>query len=395
MFAMLSVGSSARTSLPEPPTGEDPYTWFPAFDKNDYPPHTESGFWGAQQAIQEAAAPTGLTPVNVANASELTTALTAGNREITLTANISNYTFNGTTLIEDIDLIIPEGITFSGVSIGTAFPALTTVFTRFRMRGETVGVFGGGQAHDINFSLAPGSTDFIVEGLNLTGPGGNNSPLTFSTVGHGDLDRLAIHNNRAHCGGYFYIGTASNLIVVGNSVRTGSDLVDTDEAWGIRHYPRGHTIIAYNDIRSNPSRTNQAYARVRFHPDDDVTDAHAWIAHNTFVERVEGNFLWNNSAAGHSSVDAGDMGTLWYLENHVIGGSSCVFTLGDTTAARVIDNTFESVALASSTNISNGGGDTTVCPDVVKTPNTYTGSVPGSDPAWGAAGDPDGLDWEI
>ena len=59
----------------------------------------------------------------------------------------------------------------------------------------------------------------------------------------------------------------------------------------------------------------------------------------------------------------------------------------DMSYADIINNTFQSDTFLSDSNIVMSSTTSTT-----KTPNTYT-SLPGSDPAWGAVGDPTGIDW--
>ena len=381
------------------PSATDYYEWYPSLDLNTIPFHTGAGFWGAQSPFQTALAPQGaLTEVNVATAGELTTALTAGSRRITLTADIDSYSFTAGN-ITDVDIIIPSGRIFSNIGLGRYNAGdPDRVITRLRIRGSTVGSYSGGQLHRLQLFPGPGSADFIIDGVGITGTGNSpGEPLLFSGP-YENISRVAMQYNRIHSGGICTINKLSDFAFCGNSVLTGSQTglaPGSDEAYAIRHYPQDRTIIYGNDIRSDTARTSAAYSRLRFNPDADAAGAHVWASNNTIIERIESHVFWLNSQIGNSGVDAGDMGTIWFEDNLVIctGGTPFMY-FADSDHARVNGNTFQSDTITSVANISADGGPTpyTTCPDPVFTQNTYE-ALPGSDPAWGAAGDPSALDW--
>ncbi len=375
-------------------SGSDPYTWFPSFNKNLFPPHAGAGAWGAQSTIKEAAAPTGtMTDVNVATAAELETQLAIPNRRITLTADITSGGYADTAPITDVDLIIPAGRLLANYIFGHADP-VDTEFTRFRIRGSTVGsTTSGGQMHNCSFICATTSTDVIIEGLNLSAPGGNNGALLFQ----GEVTRVAIHNNKIHSGGYGYIGTCSDLTFVNNSLMTAVDTVSQLEAWGWRVAVQssGNIIFYGNDNRASTNRgTVQVYHRSRYHPGAN-TD-YIWDAYNTSIDRVEAQILICNSGFGNSDTDAGDADCVWYDNNTVIATSAAgsQVYLGDAQRCYITNNVFKSDRITSTSNFSFGPEGTRSSEGLnpTTTGNTFE-SLPGSDPAWGAAGDPTGIDW--
>lgn len=363
----------------------DPYIWYPALDKASIPFHASSGFWGVQSTIKEASAPTGaMTDVTAANAAELATHIYTPNRRITLTGNVLNGVFNDGN-VTDVDIIVPPGILMSGCAFGKF--DLTTTTTRLRIRGPTVGSYSGGQVHST--SMFGPCSDIIFDGVAMSG-----TAAACAFIVQGTAARLAISNVRANCGGYFYIGTADDPTFTNCSIQTGMDvpaqLTGDEEAWGCRFaHETGGNIVVYNcDIRSNPARSVNSHARIRMHPDPDL--AYAWISGNNFVERVESWLMWVNAASGGGT---GTADCVWYTNNSVVasstgsGGTIFSITGSDTTHAVVTGNSISSNTILSDANLNLSGTSTTT-----ESGNSYS-SLPGSDPAWGAAGDPTGIDW--
>jgi hypothetical protein len=365
------------------PASGDPYTWYSSFNKNDFPPHAAAGTFGSQSTVKEAAAPTGtMTDVTAANATELATHLYTPNRRITLTGSITSGGFNDGN-IADVDIILNGQLVadnFFGAGDGS------TTINRLRFRGGAVGAFGTGQFHHNYFfgSSAAGSSDLIIEGCNASGPGGN----AYAIVTGFNWERVALHNIRAHCGGYFYIGTASDTTITKCSILTGVDTVSQVEAWGIRfsHEALGNLIVYDCDIRSSTNRTNQAYHRIRAHPDPGLD--YIWVDSNTLIDRVQTRIFWVDAAAG---TGTGDAVATWFTNNTIVAATTDSSTPaiegGDQARAFITGNAFQSDTFLSDSNIALNGSTATT-----KSGNTYAG-LPGSDPAWGAAGDPTGIDW--
>ncbi len=384
-----------------PAGGAEPYTWFTGFDKQDFPPHTSSGVWGAQSTVKEASAPTGaMTDVTAANAAELATHIYTPNRRITVTGNISATAFNGGN-ITDVDIILNSGVTMRDCYIGAGDGS--TTITRLRLRGPTVGSYSGGKLHQVYF-LGPSSgtsTDVILDGIALTGKAVGG----FGCINvQGSWNRMAITNCRAISGGKFYTGDADNLTVTNCSILTGMDTAaesgGDEEAWGIRfeQLSAGNFIVYGCDIRSNPLRSVSSHYRVRAHPGSGVE--YYWVDSNQFVERVESRILWCDAAAGGGS---GNFLSTWFTNNNLVASSTGgilfpgidVGTTGgtlDTAYAYLTGNTFQSNTYTSNSAVGSIAGS--VNGTAGKGSNTYT-TLPGSDPAWGAAGDPSGITWDI
>jgi hypothetical protein len=369
-----------------PAVGAEPYIWYNGFDKQLFLPHVSSGVWGPQSTVKEAIAPTGtMVDVTAATVAEMEAHIYTPNRRITLTGDINGGVFNDGN-ITDVDIIVPTGRLFRNCFFG-AFDG-TRNTNRLRIRGSTVGSFSGGQIHQLRFFGSTTSSDLIIDGLSASGPGGNNGAIVTDFT----MNRMAITNVRAQCGGYFYIGTAANLTVTGCSILTGVGTVSQVEAWGIRcsHETIGNVIVFDCDIRSSTNRTNQAYHRFRCHPDTGLD--YVWVYGNTFIDRVQSRIFWIDAAAGSGT---GDARGAWFQNNLVIAastdGSPPAIEGGDTAYAYIIDNDFQSNTFLSNTNIAMSGITLT---DKTSIANTYA-ALPGSDPVWGGAGDPTGISWNI
>lgn len=381
------------------PASGDPFTWYPSLDKDTIPFHAGAGEWGSQSTIDEAAAPTGtMTDVTAATAAEIATHIYTANRRITLTADISAASFTSSN-ITDVDIIVPSGILWRNPTIGSGLGGITV--TRLRIRGSTVGSLSGGQLHQLNM-IALGS-DFIVDGLNCTGP---YTAAALALGSNQSFNRVAVVNNRIAAGGFAIGTTCSDIVIAGNSIITGQETTaetdpDYEEAYGIRCYfeTNGNIVVYDNEIRSNPARVIRSHARLRCHPDAGIE--YIWVANNRFVERVENHIFNVNAQEGGGS---GAALATWFLNNEIISTSTGTDPgagtpkIYGTDHARVYiqDNVFKSDDITSDSSYSMAGTTATT-----KSGNTYQ-SLPGSDPSWGAAiaagntpgaGDPSSLDW--
>lgn len=369
-----------------PAVGAEPYIWYPALDKQLFLPHVSSGVWGPQSTVKEAVAPSGtLTDVTASSVAEMEAHIYTPNRRITLTGDINGGVFNDGN-ITDVDIIVPPGRIFRNCFFGNFDGSRNT--NRLRIRGSTVGSFSGGQIHQLRFFGSASSSDLIIDGVSASGPGGNAGALVTDIA----LNRMAITNVRAQCGGYFYIGVSANLTVTGCSILTGVGTVSQVEAWGIRcsHETTGNVLVYGCDIRSSTNRSNQAYHRFRCHPDPGLD--YVWVYGNTLIDRVQSRIFWIDAAAGSGT---GDARAAWVQNNLIIAASADssppAIEGGDVGYAYAIDNDFRSTTFLSNSNISMSG---TALTDKTSIANTYTTTL-GSDPSWGGAGDPTGISWNI
>lgn len=371
--------------------GSNLYDWYPALNLDDAP-----------ITISVADGPQGpFTDVTATNATELATHIyTPGNR-IHITANIGSSSFTAGD-IQDVDIVLHSGVLW-GATGGTVTlgSGASSTLTRVRIRGETVGSYSGGQIHALQI-FGEGS-DVIIDGVGVTGPV-TQGAISFGNLSAPYIQRAAITNCRINCGGYGIVNTAADLTITGCSIYTGNDLAfppTDDEAYAIRNYfmADGNIVVYGCELRSNPNRTESSHSRFRCHPDPGI--ASIWAGNNRFIDRVENHIMWVDAAAGGGTSTAANT---YVTHNEIIStgtgtaGSATVPKLygGDQVNAIITNNVFKSDDFASDSDIFMSGTSSTT-----KSGNTYQ-SLPGSDPAWGAAladsstpgaGDPTGLDW--
>lgn len=390
MFGMMAI-VTGRGKAPLAGGGSSLYTWYPSLDKNTIPFHAAAGNWGAQSQIQEASGPTITSTANASTGAELATACYTPGTRVTLTADIDGAVLNGGT-IQDVEVVIPTGRKLLRTAFGNA--GGTRQITRLRLRGDTLGAFGGGQVHEVDF-YGP-IDDLIVEGVNMSGPGGNNGAISVQKNAGGPCRRMAIHNVRANCGGYFLLANIDDVVIAGCSLLTAQDTVSPVEAWGNRwsRDTLGNVIEYANDIRASTARgggANNTYHRSRRHPNPGAL--YHWCTNNTFIDRVQSRIFLIDAAFGSGT---GTLNGAWFDSNLVIatyasGANGRECHIKDATYGRITNNTFQSDQFTSTTQLTLG----TPVTDGDKTTGNVFQSLPGSDPAWGAAGDPSAIDWTV
>lgn len=395
--ASMAVQAGKRISL-LPPSGAEPYTWFPSLNKNTIPFHVAAGAWGTHRPIQEAAAPVTTSTGTAGTIAQLQAACYTPETAVTLTDVISGAVLLNGNNIRDVDVIMPNGTGIIATSIGAA-PTLGRVVApyrtiqRLRFRGSTPGSFSGGRIH--NMTVFGSFEDLIFDGIQLSGPEGTNNSAALTFSGD-DLQRqgvrLAIHNCRANCGGGFLIGATENNIFCNNSILTAQGTTDPVDAWGFRMNGLGHNIFYGNDIRASTARagtSNLTYHRLRFSPKPSAY--YLWATNNTLVDRVEGRILVVRSSL-ESPPSGGTFEGAWFDNNLVIATqvvSGTELSITDATYARITNNTIQSNIITSPAGITLGGPVT----NGDKTTGNVFQALPGSDPAWGAVGDPSGVTW--
>jgi hypothetical protein len=397
--ALFRGRGGPRRAVP-PPTGADPYEWFSSFNKNLFPPHAGAGAWGIQRQIQVAAAPTTTSTGTAGTATQLQDACYTPGTQVTLTDIIPGVSISGAN-VTDVDVIIPTGTGIISTSlatrpvVGRGVSPYRTI-RRLRFRGSTLGTFSGGQIH--NLQVNGDVADLIFDGVAMSGPEGSNASsalhVTIDDAG-GRPTRIAIHNVRANCGGGFMLNLGEHVTVVNCSILTAQGVTDPADAWGFRmsSNSRGNLIFYGNDIRASEARgggANNVFHRIRCHPDPGLY--YVWAYNNTIVDRVEARiFMVDAAFAGGTGTADG----AWFEENLVIaadpyGASGRECSIKDALYGRIINNTFQSDQFTSTANLTLG----TPVVDGDKTTGNVFESLPGSDPAWGAAGDPSAIDWQ-
>lgn len=368
-------------------SGSDPYVWFSGLDLSTIP-----------FTVNEAAPPSTSTNVNAATWADIETYAALGSRRITLTASINAGGAYITDPITDVDIVVPAGIVLQNAGFGNIGDGSSGV-TRFRIRGSTVGSdSSGGQIHHIDI-VNP--TDTIVEGVACSSLTDNSYSVYFRRFGTAGASaaRVAIHNCKAHCGSYWLLSDAIDLVVCNNSVMTGAEAPSVPgvatEAWGIRvgGDTSGHVVVYGNDIRVSSARGSiDGHMRLRFHPN--ANTCRVWVSGNRLLNNADGRLMWSHSAAGNSGTDVGDWTEMYIDNNEFYSNASGVSMLiGDVTLARFRNNTIYATNLTSDTgiNFDPDPGNATPVSDGVKSGNTYNAySAPAG---WLGPGDPTGIDW--
>jgi hypothetical protein len=390
--------------------GTAPYTWYSALDLNTVPWYTASGAWGSQYTITAPTAPTAPTAVTVTTCAGLVSAMEAGGRTITVENGTTIDCSSGSNAIgptvTDVDVIIQPGAVLKNILLGESFGSNQITINRVRFRGTTVGQHSGGQLHNLDIvgtgnvnSLA---NDIILDGIDITG--GNSTDVTATNAVNLQIwgSRLAVVYCRVAAGGEFYIGGLGDSVFAGNSILTALTNPETveDESWAIRVTARatGAHILYQNDIRAaTPGRTN-VFHRYRIHPGPEGA-GHFWAADNTLVDRVEARIFWVNADADSSAhgwlesfitdgnrIYAGGTAMSYYSE-------SALYVLHQNNVIRATFAVSDTSLVVCATINCSDETPPGLSPTVVKTGNTYPTNT--ADPAWGAQGDPSGLNWNI
>lgn len=370
---------------PAPPSGA--YDWYPALDLDIIPFNVAAGDWGAQNTVKVATGPTTTSTGTAGTPTQLIDACNTPGTEVTLSDDIDGASVS-TGNITDVVVVVPTDAKLLRPIFGRATAPFRQI-TRLHIRGDVAGTFGGGQSHQMRF-FGP-IDDLVIGGFNASGPGGNNGAINIQKNSGGACRRLAIHNMRGNCGGYFLLCNIDDPVIAGCSVLTAQDTVTPVEAWGFR-FSRdtlGNVIEFGNDVRASTARlglTNNVYHRSRRHPNPGAL--YSWAYGNTYVDRVESRIFLIDAAFGGGT---GILNGAWFQQNLVIAtGGIPDCQIKDAAYGRITDNTFQSDEFLSSANLNLGP----LVTDGVKTPNTFE-ALPGSDPAWGAAGDPSSIDWTV
>jgi hypothetical protein len=391
------------------PAAGDPFTWHTALDLNDVPWHTAAGAWGTQHAMPEATAPTTTTTSNPTTLAQFQAALVSGTRinigaGVTIDCGAGNLQGTGETL-SDIDIVISSTGALLHFRLGTYSTDVCT-YSRIRIRGSTVGSYSGGQLHHFGVIISSSSSsscnDVIIDGVGITGGASTDIEATSALLlqtGSTSSRRLNVVNCRLASGGEGYIGDMADTIFAGNSMLTALTNPEPveDESWGIRivGYLSGGHIVYGNDIRAASAGRTNVFHRVRIHPGVNG-EGHLWVGNNTMVDLVEARLLWciasAGSLAGWLESFMAD-GNTYYVE-----GAGMSYSSESAIYNRFTNETFYSALSLSDSNlvvasVIAGPPPPGVSTTKVTSGNSYNGTA--TPPAWGAAGDPSGLNWNI
>lgn len=402
----LTVTDSAAAST----GGTEPFVWYPGLDFNTVPWYTSAGDWGSQYVIQPAAAPVTTTEANPTNFAQFEAALVSGTR-INIGAGVTIDCGEGTLLatgvtLTDIDIVIDPAGALLNFRLGSYGSDLCT-YARIRVR-YTVGSYSGGQLHQfgviINGNASSSINDVIIDGVGVTGGASDDVTATTAILmqtGTTNSRRLNVVNCRIASGGEGYLGDMGDTIFAGNSILTALTNPEPveDESWGVRimGYLAASHIAYGNDVRAaTPGRTN-VFHRFRIHPGPEGS-GHYWLANNLMVDLVEARMLWCIASAG--SLDG-------WLESFMTDGNT-YYAEGvglSYYSESAIYNRFTNETFYSSLSLSVSSlvVSATVNPDspsppgisTVKVTSNLTFNGAATPPAWGAAGDPSTLNWNI
>lgn len=273
----------------EPAVTQWDYPWYPNFDMRAVPWHTASGGWGPQVRLAAPAAPSTTRAVTVNSRAEFNAAASVAGTRITIATGWAGNTTASITA-NDIDVIIPRGVSVGAIEIGS-YPRNTPI-SRVRIRGTTPGAYSGGRMGQYrDYSLV---TDVIIDGIDMNGDSGYP---TFETNAAFRVDstRVAIVNVRAIAAGPIWLGSAKHVFIGNSNMYHGAatrSAVGYIEGWGIRNTGGPITIV---DSRLQGTR----YHNLR--PQSvGGTGELFYAARNTFVATAEGrtSWTWNNLGNG-------------------------------------------------------------------------------------------------
>ena len=384
--ALFLAASSLAVGQPKPPQlcldsatgcapatgGIDPNPLYPALDMSTIPFHVASGPYGARLPFQTAATPAITRSVNASTLGELQAALSVPGTRVTITADIlgGNVALTSAT---DVEIVLPFGRLLRGVTFGTYG---VTVWNRVRFvkaSGNTI----GGQIHQF---LLTGSTaaDWIVDGLQISG-GNGVDPAVYPALTVG-FNRGAVLRNRIIGANAAFGYGGTHFLVAGNSVLHDANNTNNSGDWGFRNNAKGPHIYVDNDIRGS------RFAKIRFHPAAGAGQYYIYAANNTLVDRVENRSMDFNDT--ESSVPYQDINGAWILNNrfYVNGGLLMLMGRNDGSPTANYVRANGNTVFGATSGVNTGGaanGDASG--------NSYN-AAPGGDPAWGAAGDPSGID---
>ncbi len=356
--------------------GTDPNPLYSALDMAHVPFHNGAGAWGAQLAFQTAAPPTITSDVNVASGAELSAALAVNGRRATLTANITSGSAQGFD-ITDNEIVVPNGFLLANFVIGTFSPA-TENTTRLRITkasGDSI----GGQVHELTM-FGASAQDIIIDGLQLSADtSGNAIPVYIDCP---TTSRHAYLRNQMISAIATYGYGCEHLLICGNSAYHDANATGDAGDWGFRISSPGASIFFQNEVRGN------SYAPLRWHPRNGSALQYGWAAENRFVSLVEGRTFDCHDTAGTSGYP-NNIDAIWMLNNTFYVDNDFVQLTQRNDASPAVDyfRINGNTVYGSAGTFGDGGAA-----DGDVTGNTYNATL-GTVPAWGAAGDPTGIDW--
>lgn len=356
---------------------------YSALDMATVPFHNGATAAGPQVVFQTAALPNITSTVNVANAAQLSAALAVPGRRAVMTANISGAQLTGVN-IADNEIVIPNGLLLNGLTLcGYQSP---DTLSRFRVTKASTDTGIGGRLHRLQVYGA-GATDIIFDGVQLSASTADPAIPTYIDTTGGSARHAFIRCQIISPVAAYGYGVP-HLLVAGCSVYHDANNVGNSGDWGFRCSARGAYIFYQNDIRG-PN-----YSHIRFHPASGSGGYVAHIEDNTFLDRDTADFgrtvdiFETDGTAGLPGMQGA-----WMRSNRFYVNGSVFFQIQRqiSGAGSIVDylEVTNNVVNGSATGFAAGSSAASNI-----TGNTYN-AAPGSDPAWGAAGDPTGINWNI
>jgi hypothetical protein len=401
-------------------TASDPYPLYPSFDRNELPFHTGAGSWGAQVPFEAPDEPTTTTAVTVTTVSGFNTAAATNGTQITIGAGFPAG-FNDVLTINanDIDVIVPNGRSTSGISISSY---LGTGRQRIRIRKADADERGGTIGQLRVWQLSSGSTtDLIIDSIDVNGEGnfGGAAENNMAFVFNDSQERIFIHNVRALCGQALGFMQANHIMIAASSLRSSAvdrTTASRNEGWCYRGHGTPVVIVdshlettRYHVFRPNTNNVDNEYLYVKNTKLVNLSESKIGWLGNRLADPSFGYWrgAWVTGCEIYSAADstcAGGGGT----ESQVLSLSTCTYS-------RITNNTIYSGgtgnaitwALSNLTSernsaISSANADTTLVgtgraplpsdahsSDTELATNTF--STLTAKPAWGGAGDPTGI----
>jgi hypothetical protein len=416
VFSTVRIGGGRRAKHVAPAGAADPYPLYTSFDRNELPFHTAAGSWGAQVPFEAPTPPTTTRSVTVNTTGEFNTEAAVAGTAVTVGTSFSESSLV-TVNANDVDVIVPNGISIGGIMIGT-FNG--TARARIRVRKATADSRGGRIGEYRVQTCASGEhTDLIVDSVDNNGAGsfGNSAEDNMAFVLNGS--RVFIHNVRALCGQALGFQDAKHVLIALCSLRSSAvdrTTANRNEGWCIRGHGSPLVIVdshlettRYHVIRPNTYDNDNEYFYIARSKLVNLSESKIGWLGNKVADPAFG-FWWGSwvkdceiySAA--TSTCSSEGGT----ESQVLSLSTCTYS-------RITGNTFysggtgnnitwaqsnltsernASITAANADSTLSSRGRVPLPSDAHSSDSdlaTNTFSTLTGRPSWGGAGDPTGI----
>ena len=368
--ATSPIAAPAPAPAPAPTAGSYPH--YPALNLNSIPWHTAAGGWGPQVRLEAPALPVTTRSVTVNNRTEFNAAASIAGTRITIATGWPGNTL-ATINANDLDIIIPPGVSIGGIEFGL-WPRDYTI-SRVRIRGTTPGTHSGGRMGQYRDYARV--SDVIIDGIDLNGDSswtGTEGLISFRANG----TRMAVLNSRVISSDATWLGDARHVVIANSNFYHGASTREQNGfpgGYGFRNSAGPVTII---DSRIQGTR----YHNIRVHSSGNSGEL-LYVGRSTIVAMAEGRtaWMWNLS----NIYDNLGMGQGAIMEGNSIytyAAASCGLGTNlsseNVTWSRVANNRFYGGGIAVFNGVTANGGGTEG--------NMF--AALGSFPAWAGPGDP-------